>query len=106
MRVDAAGGFAFPALELALNELALMAPEMGIAAAGVFRSHHFGQAGYHVEKLAEKGLVGLLFANTPKAIAPWGGQKGIFGTNPIAFAVPRKDKAPMVIDLALSKVAR
>lgn len=104
--VDAKHGFAYPAMELAIERLCSIAPETGVAVAAVTNSHHCGAAGYHVEKLAEKGLVGLLFANTPKAIAPWGGQKGLFGTNPIAFAVPRKNKEPMVIDLALSKVAR
>ena len=59
-----------------------------------------------MEALARQGLVGLLFANTPRAIAPWGGKAGIFGTNPIAFASPRKAKDPLVIDLSLSKVAR
>ena len=47
-----------------------------------------------------------MFANTPAAIAPWGGSVGIFGTNPIAFACPLPDRAPLVVDLSLSKVAR
>ncbi len=106
IHIDAKGGFAYPAMDLAIKKLVEITPETGIAVAAVNHSHHCGAAGYHVEKLAEKGLVGLLFANTPEAIAPWGGQKGLFGTNPIAFAVSRKDKAPLVIDLALSKVAR
>jgi (2R)-3-sulfolactate dehydrogenase (NADP+) len=106
IQVDAQHGFAYPAMEIAIDKLGKLTPETGVAVAAVTNSHHCGAAGYHVEKLAKKGLVGLLFANTPKAIAPWGGQKGLFGTNPIAFAVPRRDKDPMVIDLALSKVAR
>jgi (2R)-3-sulfolactate dehydrogenase (NADP+) len=48
----------------------------------------------------------LLFANTPRAIAPWGCRIGVFGTNPIAFAAPRINRNPLVIDLSLSKVAR
>jgi len=51
-------------------------------------------------------LIGLSFGNTPQGIAPWGGNKGLFGTNPIAFAAPRKKADPMVIDMGLSKVAR
>ena len=90
----------------AVEKLGELTPKTGIAVAAVTRSHHCGAAGYHVEALARQGLVGLLFANTPKAIAPWGGKTGVFGTNPIAFASPRKDKAPLVIDLSLSKVAR
>ena len=106
IRIDARLGFAFSALALAVEELCKLAPQKGIAVAAVTHSHHCGAAGHHVEALARKGLVGLMFANTPRAIAPWGGSKGVFGTNPIAFAAPRKDKDPLVIDLSLSKVAR
>lgn len=106
LRVDARHGFAYPAMAMAVESLAGLTPRTGIAAAAVHNSHHCGLAGYHVEALARQGLVGLLMANTPKAIAPWGGSQGVFGTNPIAFAVPREGKPPLVIDLSLSKVAR
>lgn len=105
-RVDACNGFAFPALALAVDRLAGTAPETGISVAAIHRSHHFGQAGYHVEALAERGLVGLVFGNSPEAIAPWGGNRPLFGTNPIAFSAPRRDRDPLVIDMSLSKVAR
>ena len=104
--VDARHGFAYPALSLAIEKLAGLTPETGIAVAAVSNSHHCGVAGHHVEALARKGLCGLLFANTPQAIAPWGGSRGVFGTNPIAFAAPRTGSDPLVIDLSLSKVAR
>lgn len=106
VRIDAAFGFAYPALELAIDALAEAAPMIGIAAAAIRRSHHCGVAGHHVERLAEKGLVALLFANTPAAMAPWGGRTAVFGTNPIAFACPLPGEAPIVVDLSLSKVAR
>jgi (2R)-3-sulfolactate dehydrogenase (NADP+) len=83
-----------------------MARTNGIAAAGIVRSHHAGVAGHHAERLAEAGLVALVFANTPKAMAPWGGSKPLYGTNPIAFAVPHQGKPPIVVDLALSQGAR
>jgi (2R)-3-sulfolactate dehydrogenase (NADP+) len=106
IRVDANKGFAFPAISLALSEITKTCKSFGIAAASISRSHHFGQAGRHVERLAEDGLIGLMFGNTPKAIPPWGGTKPLFGTNPIAFASPRETAAPLVIDMSLSKVAR
>ena len=104
--VDAKYGFAYPAVDLAIEKLVALTPKTGIALAAITHSHHCGAAGYHVEALARQDLVGLMFANTPKAIAPWGGTKGVFGTNPIAFAAPRVQKEPLVIDLSLSKVAR
>ena len=86
--IDAADGFAFPAIDAALALLPAMAREAGIASAAIRRSHHCGAAGHPVERLAGQGLVALMFANTPAAIAPWGGAKAVFGTNPIAFACP------------------
>jgi (2R)-3-sulfolactate dehydrogenase (NADP+) len=106
LRIDAVDGFAFPAIDLAISELSMLTVDYGISAASIFRSHHFGQAGYHAERLAQQGLVALVFGNSPQAIAPWGGSKGLFGTNPIAFAAPRKDQLPLLIDLSLSRAAR
>ena len=104
--VDAGYGFAFPALELAESELLPAARSQGIAAAAIRKSSHCGAAGQPVERLAGKGLVALMFINTPGAMAPWGGSKPLFGTNPVAFACPLPGRSPMVIDLSLSKVAR
>ena len=106
LAVDAAHGFAYPALELATDRLPALARSQGIAAAAVRRSHHCGAMGLVVERLAKAGLVGLLVANTPAAIAPWGGRRALFGTNPIACAFPRAGTPPVVVDLSLSKVAR
>lgn len=104
--VDAAHGFAYPAIEAALSELPSVARANGLGVAAIRRSHHCGAAGHPVERLSEAGLVAMMFANTPGAIAPWGGSKAVFGTNPIAFACPHPGRAPIVIDLSLSKAAR
>lgn len=104
--IDARGGFAYPAFDCAIERLPLQVSETGIAAASITRSHHSGVLGRHVERLAEQGLVVLAFANTPDAMTPWGGNRRLFGTNPIAFAVPQRDGPPVVADLALSMVAR
>ncbi len=106
INIDAAHGFAFPALDLALARLGEPLAACGLAVATIRRSHHSGAAGHPVERLAEQGMVALFFANTPAAMAPWGGRKALFGTNPVAFACPLQDMAPLVIDLSLSKVAR
>lgn len=104
--VDAAHGFAYPAIEAAERVLPEMARKQGVAAAGIRRSHHCGAAGHPVERLAERGLVAILFVNTPGGMAPWGGSKPVFGTNPVAFACPLPGRTPLVVDLSLSKVAR
>lgn len=105
-RIDAGTGFAYPAIELALDTLAPLAREMGIASAGIYASHHCGQAGRHVERLAERGLVAFAYANTPSAMAFHGGKRSRLGTDPLAFAAPISGRAPLVIDMALSVVAR
>lgn len=110
IRVDADHGLAYRAINLAIDALVPCAREHGIAVAAIIRSHHFGQAGAHAEKLAEQGLVALVFGNSPKGIALWGSAKPALGTNPIAFAAPMPRTvyggAPLVIDLALSVAAR
>lgn len=106
LRIDAKHGFFYPAFDAALAPLVALARENGIAVAAFHRSHHFGQAGAHVERLASEGLIGLLFGNAPQAMAFWGGAKPMLGTNPIAFAAPLPHRAPLVIDMALSTVAR
>ncbi|WP_199223264.1 Ldh family oxidoreductase [Oricola cellulosilytica] len=104
--VDARNGFAYPAINAAISALAALAPQTGVAGALIRRSHHCGQLGLHVERLAGQGLVALMVGNAPSAMAPWGGSKPLFGTNPIAFAAPRLDGLPLVVDLSLSKTAR
>jgi len=106
IRVDAKSGFAYPAIDLACETLPDIAAVTGVASACLYNSHHLGQAGAHAERLANAGLVALVFSNSPKAINFWGGRSPMMGTNPVAFAAPRINAAPLVIDLALSKVAR
>lgn len=104
--VDAENGFAFPALDLAVERCVAAASEYGCAWVGVTRSHHCGALSVQVEKIAKAGLIGMMVANSPPAIAPWGASEPVFGTNPIAFAAPRSGKGPLVIDLSMSRVAR
>lgn len=106
LRIDAGLGFAYPAMEAALNAGIPLARETGIAIMGIANSHHCGALSIQVEKIAQAGLIGLMVANAPKAIAPWGAKEPLFGTNPIAFAVPQDGAEPLVVDMSLSKVAR
>lgn len=106
VHIDAALGYAFPALDMAVAALPSIVRSQGIAFAAIGRSHHAGVMGLTVERLADEGLVAMMFANAPAVMAPWGGRKPLYGTNPIAFAAPLPEDDPIVIDLALSKVAR
>lgn len=106
VRVDAADGFAYPAIRLGLDRAVEVAGDTGVAAVSIGNSHHCGACGYHLEGVADGGLLALGFSNTPAAIAPWGGTRGSFGTNPIGFACPRRGHAPIIVDLSLSVAVR
>jgi (2R)-3-sulfolactate dehydrogenase (NADP+) len=104
--IDAKHGFAYPSMYKAVDLLPQMARAFGVAAAGITRSHHVGVAGHPVEALAKQGMMAMMFANAPAAMAPWGGNRALFGTDPVAFACPLPNASPIVVDLSLSKVAR
>lgn len=106
IRVDARSGFAYPAIEQAQKAALGRIKEMGILGVAIGNSHHAGVAGHHVEAFADQGYVALGFSNSPAGIAPWGGNRAIYGTNPVAFACPIPGKPSIVADFSTSKVAR
>lgn len=106
LHIDAQNGFAYPALDQAIEAGCTLAEEMGIASVAVAHSHHCGALSVQVRRIAERGYLGIMMANTPAAIAPWGGDTPLYGTNPIAFAAPSANSDPLVIDLSMSRVAR
>lgn len=104
--INAGNGFAFAACRLAIQEAIARASETGIAIAAITNSHHFGMASYHLDAVAEAGMVGIACGNSPAAMPAAGGKTPIFGTNPIAATFPRAGAKPISIDLSLSEVAR
>ncbi|MFI4887256.1 MAG: Ldh family oxidoreductase [Burkholderiales bacterium] len=104
--VDARSGLAFPACTLAVEEAIRRARQLGVSFAGVTNSHHFGVAAWHLQPIAEAGMVGLAFGNSPAAMPAAGGKRALFGTNPIAAIFPRRTALPLSIDLSLSEAAR
>lgn len=106
LRVDAGFNLAFAAVEQGAHHARGIVAELGVAVLSITHSHHFGVAGQIVEVMANHGLIALAMANAPAAMAPWGGSRPLYGTNPIAFAAPRAHGAPLVIDLSLSHVAK
>ncbi len=105
-QVDAKGGFAPLALRVGRPALIEKAQSQGIAALPVVNSHHFAALWYEVEAVAQEGLVAFAFVNSRSFVAPAGGTKPLFGTNPLSFGWPRKGRPPMVFDQASSAIAR
>ena len=103
--VDACNGFAQPALAAARALLVEKARSAGIALLAIHNSHHFAALWPDVEPFAEEGLVALSVVNSMTCVVPHGADRPLFGTNPIAFAAPRADGAPIVFDLATSAIA-
>lgn len=103
---DAAQGFSFAAFHEAMDDFHGLARRQGIAALAIGNSSSAGILGWFVERTAKAGLIGIGFANSSSLMAPYGGSKAFFGTNPLAFAVPRGDEhPPLIADMATSQVA-
>ncbi len=105
LRANADSGFAHAAFVEAEDDFYRLATSQGIAALSIVDSYSAGVVGWFVQRMANAGLIGLGFANSPSAVAPAPGAKPFFGTNPMAFAVPRRDQSPIVADMATSQVA-
>lgn len=104
--IDNCDGLPYESSEWAINEVIQRARRNGIGFAGITNSAHVGVLGVHLLPVAAAGMVGIAFTNSPAAIPPWGGKKALYGTNPVAFAFPRRNGDPLVIDLALTTVVR
>lgn len=105
--VDGDHGLAPLPMALGRPELVKAARENGIASMAIRDSAHFAALWPDVEPLAEQGLLAISFVNSRAFVAPAGGTKPIFGTNPMSFACPRANgHAPMVWDQASSAAAR
>lgn len=104
--IDNRDGLPYVSGRWAIEEVIQRARRNGIAFAGITNSAHLGVLGIHLLPVAQAGLVGFAFTNSPAAIPPWGGKKPLFGTNPVAAAFPRRQGEPIVIDLALTTVVR
>jgi delta1-piperideine-2-carboxylate reductase len=100
--VDADNGYSQIALAASRQALSDKARRNGIALLAIRNSHHFAALWPDVEPFAEAGFVALTFVNTRSRVAPWGAKKRLLGTNPMAFACPRRNGSPMVWDQASS----
>lgn len=106
IRVDGDGGFAPLAQAIAHQPLVDCARENGIASLALVNMFHIAAMWPEVEKLAMDGLCGFAFTASYPYVAPAGGSKPLYGTNPMGFSWPRKDKPPLVFDQASAAMAR
>ncbi|MBI1775804.1 MAG: Ldh family oxidoreductase [Proteobacteria bacterium] len=106
IRVDGDYGFAHAAFIAAESAFLASVENAGFACLAIRHSYMAGVVGWFVDRLARRGLVALAFGNSPSMVAPFGGKRRFFGTNPMAFAAPRASAPPLVVDLSTSVTAR
>ena len=100
---DAANGFAQVAIAASDDLLRQKVRATGLAALCIHNSHHFGALWPDIEPFATAGFVALTVVNARSRIVAWGGRRKVLGTNPMAFAVPRRDAPPVIWDQASSR---
>ncbi len=82
------------------------ARETGIALALARNSNHFGAAGPYCWIAAQQGYASIVGTTASPTIAPTGGRDTRVGNNPLAIGVPRPGDHPVILDMAMSVVAR
>ena len=106
VRVDGDNGFAPLGQEIGHHALVECTRKNGIAALAFTNMFHIAALWPEVERLADDGLCAMAFTASYPYVAPAGGIKPLFGTNPMGFAWPRKNGPPLVFDQASSSMAR
>ena len=105
IKVDGNNCLAPVVLKKSIPELVKLAKENGIAVLAITNSHHMAAMWPETEAVAEHGLAAFACTSYKPAVAPAGAIKPLFGTNPISFAWPRKNKPPVVFDMATASMA-
>jgi uncharacterized oxidoreductase len=72
----------------------------------VHHCHHVGRLNVYAEMAMKQDMIGLVSVNAASSVAPFGGKSRQLGTNPLCFAIPAGEEAPMVLDMATSVWAR
>ncbi|HUX86159.1 MAG TPA: Ldh family oxidoreductase [Chloroflexota bacterium] len=91
--------------EHAMRQAIAKAKEHGVGIVVGYNCDHFGAASYYSSLAAEQGLIGVVMCNAAPNVAPFGGTKGVHGTNPISYAIPGRQEGPLVLDIATSTAA-
>jgi L-2-hydroxycarboxylate dehydrogenase (NAD+) len=104
--LDAGAGLGQPVSHRAMRKAIEKAKEVGCGFATVRNSNHYGIAGYYAMMALEEGMIGMSTTNAAVLVVPTFGRDAMYGTNPIALAVPAHEERPFVMDMATSTVPR
>ncbi len=100
--LDADNAFGHAAGMKAIEHGMEMAETQGIGAVAVSNSSHPGAMASMALKAAREGYAAFAFTHADALVLSHGGTRPYFGTNPICFAVPRKEQNPYCLDMASS----
>ena len=106
VRVDADNGLGHIAGRRAMREAIEAAKKLGIGAAAIRRSNHFGAASSYSMLAIAADCIGIVTSNAAAAAAPFGALEQFLGTNPLSVAVPTGSAPPFVIDMATTEGSR
>lgn len=98
--INGDSGFGHYLGHFGMQQAITLAKESGAGIATVSHSNHFGTGAYFVNLAAREGMLGIATSNSIAKLAPAGGRAPVFGTNPIAFGVPRSHARPIIIDMS------
>lgn len=109
IKVDGGGGFGIAAMNKAVLAIKNTLKERPMGLAAITGVGHTGRIGAYAEALASNYAFGLIFGGgghkNSKSTAPFGGRRGVMGTNPVAFALPGRDDVPVSADFSTSATA-
>jgi len=104
--LDGGDGMGMVAGTKAMERAIALARDTGVGLVGVHRSTHYGMAAYYVLQATAADHIGFAFTNSSPGMAPFGGTKPILGVNPLAVGVPAGRRPPIILDMAMSEIAR
>jgi len=106
LTLDAGAGLGQPVSFGAMKAAIDKAREYGSGFATVRNSNHYGIAGYYAMMALDQDMIGFSTTNAAVLVVPTFGRDAMYGTNPIALAVPAGEERPFVMDMATSTVPR
>ena len=105
-KVDGAGAIGPLVGMRALDAAMERARQFGVGVALVRNGNHFGAIAPYCHLAAEQGFASIIGSNASVTIAPTGGREERLGNNPLGIGVPFPGARPVILDMAMSVVAR
>lgn len=105
-QLDGEDGMGMVVGTAAMDGAIALARDTGIGLVGVHRSTHYGMAAYYPLQAIAADFIGIAFTNSSPGMAPYGGTKPVLGVNPLAVGVPAGRRTAIILDMAMSVIAR